>query len=605
MKKTVFAMLLVSFMAQAQEGIGPMEGTGGVMRDAERRALVPAVPHDNKSISELPVPKPSENLSKDVSEARIGAVENIIIYGSKEFAEREDVAGRLLAILNVEGERTMGEIQGAIAKVRQDLLEKGYYLVKLSLARKDTYNKESKTLGVQVDEGRFGDISLVFGEEDEEGRWFSREQLLKRFKKIKQGSTFDYNELKTALFDANSHPDLTIDTSIDVRKPIEGEGNDRRIARYADLNFTVREAFPIHMVWELNNYGMEEVEEWQTSLTVQYMNLTKHDDVLTISPSMSVGSELKSIAASYMLPHTWWHGGNTTLYAGYSTLDVDDVIPKLDLEGTGWFMGLQHSEYIYEDDMHLVAVSAGLLMRYLEDQYTVSGISLDKRSATIFPASLALSYTGKKKDAFGGRNFATIQGVLNLCTTGDSLDEIWTDAEDQYWLIRWQLARLQPLWGWDDPRTDQDLHQWMLFFKLEGQYTSESVIPLEKLSLGGYNTMRGYRTRGYLGDYGFYGTVELRTPILVDGFASLFGDRTNKTAIDRLQFLGFLDYGYLAYNNLSQGDDNENIYSTGFGARMAVTKYTQLKCDVAFPLKTTDWADDDDVEVYFSVQVQF
>ena len=154
--------------------------------------------------------------------------------------------------------------------------------------------------------------------------------------------------------------------------------------------------------------------------------------------------------------------------------------------------------------------------------------------------------------------------------------------------------------------TEQYLHQWTLFMKLEGQYTSDTLIPVEKLSLGGYNCLRGYRTRGYLGDYGVYGTFELRTPILVDTFASLFGDRTNKQAFDRLQFLGFLDWGYTAFNDLPSGyDDDEYLYSAGFGARLSVTKYTQLKCDVAFPLHDTDWADDDSVEVYFSLQVQF
>ena len=604
MKKLAFALVFVSLWAQAQDDIGPMAGTGGVMRDAERRALSTETPRDVPQVPEISVSKSLDDLSSgEQSGVMVGPVESVVVYGSRDFAEQEDIAGRLLAELG-EGDKTLDDITEAIRKVRQDLLEKGYYLVRLVLSRKDTYNSETKTLGVQVDEGRFGKINLMF-EDGENGSWFSREQVFGRFKDINEGETFDYKRLRSALFDANSHPDLTIDTAIDVRKPIEGEDNDRRIARYADLNLTVRESFPLHMVWELNNYGMEEVEEWQTSLTVQYMNLTKHDDVLTISPSMSVDGALKSIAASYMLPHTYWLGGNTTLYGGYSTLDVDNVVPQLSLEGTGWFFGLQHSEYLYDTDDHLLAVSAGILCRYMEDQYTAMKYKLDQRNATIMPISLAFSYTSKRPDFLGGRNFATVQGVYNIMHSGDALTDIWTGAEDKYWILRWQLARLQPLFGWYDPKTNLDLHQWMLFFKLEGQYTDDSLIPLEKLSLGGYNCMRGYRTRGYLGDYGFYGTVELRTPIMVDAISAFFGDRTDKTAIDRMQFLAFVDYGWLAYNNLSSGEDNESIYSAGFGARFSVTKYTQLKCDVAFPLKDTDWADDNSMEVYFSMQVQF
>jgi hemolysin activation/secretion protein len=221
------------------------------------------------------------------------------------------------------------------------------------------------------------------------------------------------------------------------------------------------------------------------------------------------------------------------------------------------------------------------------------------------PVSAALSYTGKKADRMGGRNFATLQGLINVASSGDNLEELWTGAEDNYWIMRCQLARLQPLFGWYDEKTGKDLHQWMLFLKLEGQYTTENLIPTEKLSLGGYNTIRGYHTRGYIGDYGVYGTAELRTPILVDGIASLFGDRTEKTPIDRLQGLCFLDYGWTAFNDLPSGyDDDEFLCSGGLGVRAAITKYSQFRCDVAFPFADA-YGDDDSVEIYVSVQVQF
>ena len=248
----------------------------------------------------------------------------------------------------------------------------------------------------------------------------------------------------------------------------------------------------------------------------------------------------------------------------------------------------------------------GVLWRYIEDQYTALGYELNERSASILPISLALSYTGKKADFLGGRNFATIQGVYNVMNSGDPLEELWTGSEEHYWIARWQLARLQPLFGWFDEKTEQDLHQWMLFLKFEGQYTSDTLIPVEKLALGGYNCLRGYRARGYLGDYGIYGTVELRTPILVDGISSIFGDRTDKTPIDRLQFLGFCDYGIANYNDLpSDYEDNEFLCSFGVGARLAVTKYSQLRCDLAFPIADGNNPDDEDYELYLGVQFQF
>ena len=593
--------------AFADEAIGPMAGAGGVLRDAERRALS-AVPKKDPGASPTITSEDRPKAASTASDGKkLGAIENVKFFGSTEFAEEHGLAEKVLAALGT-GEKTSDEVSEALRSVRQDLMKDGYYLLRITMLRGKAYDPETKTLSLLVEEGRFGKLTIQFEDEEEDGTWFSKKQIAGRFSSIKEGDAFYYATLRNALFEANSHPDITIDTSINVRKPmpIEGEGDNRRIVRYADLTLSVQESCPIHAVWEVNNYGMEEIDEWQTSLTAQYLNLTKHDDVLTISPAMSLGAEMFSLAGSYMLPHEYWRGGATTLYAGYSKLDVSDIVPRLDLEGSGYFFGLQHTEHLYDSDRHLLAISIGAMWRYIEDQYTALGYSLNDRGASILPLSLALSYTGKKADFLGGRNFATIQGVYNIMNGGDSLDTMWTGAEENYGILRCQLARLQPLFGWFDQKSGQDLHQWMLFLKLEGQYTSDTLIPVEKLSLGGHNCLRGYRTRGYLGDYGVYGTVEMRSPILVDTFASLFSDRTDKKPVDRLQFLAFCDYGITQYNDLPSGyEDNEFLASIGVGARFALTKYSQLRCDVAVPICDTDSGEDDDYEVYLGFQLQY
>lgn len=601
--------LVASFsmpVSAADDGIGQLAGVGGVARDAERRALTAAPTEEEPTTAAEAQANADSERNAENKGKLLGEVAAINITGSTEFATREHLGSMIIERLG-EGAKYTGEIADAIKAVRDELMKKGYYLLRINLARNNAYNRETKTLSLVVDEGRFGKLNIKFGENGEEdGYWFSRAQIVRRFKDIAEGDTFDYNRFRGILFDVNSHPDLTIDTAIDVRNPMEGEGEHRRITRYADINLTVNESCPIHLLWEINNYGMEELDRWQTSLTAQYLNLTHHDDVLTISPAMNFGAEMFSLAGSYLLPHHWWLGGNTTVYAGYSNLNVDNIISRLDLEGIGYFVGLQHSENLIWTDRHQLAISLGCMWRYIEDSYTALGYKLNERGASILPITLALSYTARKPDAWGGRNFATVQGVFNIMNSGDSLDSMWMGAEANYWLFRAQVARLQPLFGTLDEKTMRKLHQWMLFLKLEGQYTSDTLIPVEKLALGGYNCLRGYRTRSYLGDYGVYGTIELRTPILVDTFAALFGDRTDKNAIDRLQLLGFCDFGVTQYNELPSGfDDNGFLCSIGIGARFAVTKYMQLKCDLAFPLVDDDNGDDKDCEVYVSAQFQF
>lgn len=605
-RRAATALLLGAAMCvAAEEGLAPMSGAGGVFRDAERRALTPAPVREPSAVPKaLPPPKANAESADPAARRVIGPISKIRIHGSTAFAERERVAEGILAALG-DGDKTVGDVADAIAGVKKALLKKGFYLVRITVARVRTYDRATGELALVVDEGRFGELTLTFAGE-EEGTWFSREQILRRFEGVAEGDTFDYGKLRRALFDVNSHPDLTIDTKVDVRRPVEGEGAERHVARYADLTLDVRESMPFHFVWEANNYGLKDVNEWQTSLTAQYLNLTKHDDVLTITPAMSMGAELYSCAASYMLPHHWWLGGNTTVYGGWSRVDIDDIVPSLDLEGSGYFVGLQHSENLLNDDRRLLALSGGLLWRYIEDRYTVSSRRLNERGSDILPISLALSYTGKEADGLGGRNFATVEGVFNLMNGRDDLDKMWTGADANYWILRWQVARLQPLFGWWDSSRSESLHNWQLFSKVEGQYTGDTLIPTEKLMLGGYNCLRGYRTRGYVGDFGVYGTEEIRTPILVDTAASCFGDRTDKKAFDRLQLTAFCDWGWVVYNDLPSGyDDDEFLVSGGVGLRLAVTQHAQVRCDLAMPIVHGNNDEPRDAKAYLGAQMQF
>ena len=88
----------------AQEALGPMAGTGGVMRDAERRALAP-VP--TKDAGKVPPPQtggaaePQDASSQEL----LGVIETVRVFGSTEFAEREEVSSKILVALGEVGKR--------------------------------------------------------------------------------------------------------------------------------------------------------------------------------------------------------------------------------------------------------------------------------------------------------------------------------------------------------------------------------------------------------------------------------------------------------------------------------------------------------------------
>ena len=451
-----------------------------------------------------------------------------------------------------------------------------------------------------------------------EGRWHSKQQIEKRFKNVvKEGEPFDYEALLGVLQDVNGLPDLTLDTNIRVRETLEGLD----VVKNADIELTAREeGIPLHAKLEVNNYATENLDEWQGVLTLQYLNLTKRDDVLTISPSMTLNGDLWSLAGSYQIPHYWGNGGAFTLYGGYSALESEDVVPRLDLQGAGYFVGLVGSYKLIDNRKHIVSANAGLMWRYLEDQFKVDlgegrgSQKLQERNTSILPLSLSLSYAERNPLFWGGRNFATFTVMQNLAVSGDNdLSQLWVGAEDSFTVLRLQLARLQPLWGGVDINNNP-VRQWTLYARAEAQWSPEPLIPSEKLFIGGYSSVRGYTTKSVYGDTGVYGSIELRTPILLEPVSRMFRAAASDTAaLDRWQFFVFMDAAWVSQEDplpgsKDAGADSDTLLSVGLGLRIGLTSHTQFRIDYGYPLIDIDSDEGNESNsgaLYFSASMQF
>lgn len=113
-----------------------------------------------------------------------------------------------------------------------------------------------------------------------------------------------------------------------------------------------------------------------------------------------------------------------------------------------------------------------------------------------------------------------------------------------------------------------------LVVRAASQLTGNSLLPLEQLSIGGIDTVRGYRTNQRVGDSGVYGSVEVRLPIVRDSGG--FG---------LLQVTPFFDAGTI----WSNGDgENGTLVSTGLGLRWQLSNSLSARLDWGIPLVDVD-----------------
>ncbi|HUJ72295.1 MAG TPA: ShlB/FhaC/HecB family hemolysin secretion/activation protein [Verrucomicrobiae bacterium] len=101
----------------------------------------------------------------------------------------------------------------------------------------------------------------------------------------------------------------------------------------------------------------------------------------------------------------------------------------------------------------------------------------------------------------------------------------------------------------------------LIILRTDGQWTDEPLLPTEQFSVGGANSVRGYRENQIVRDCGFVSSVEGRVPIL-------FG----RGGVPVVQLAPFFDCGG-AWTLESKTPSPETIYSSGIGILVTPNKH--------------------------------
>jgi len=484
--------------------------------------------------------------------------------------------------LSRDGELVAQEsVLPAVMNLLSAVQDSGYYLAGLSRSVEPPVDG---VLTVHVDSGRVGDVTVVFqgAKEDvsvTDGRWYSGDQIRRRFSRSTPGKPFDYGALYDALSAVNESQDISVNTDVRVRQE---QGEDGSVSRVADMTLDVQESMPIHATVEVGNDGSEQSGNWWVGASLRHQNLTRNDDVLSVEAQTAVrDAEMYAFSGSYLLPHHWGGGGTFGIYGGYSKLDINDLIPGIGVSGIGKYAGARISQRLVETRHHRIELAAGQTFRWTDESLDYGGVVADKREAMVAPYYAQLSWQQKALDGLGGRTFAMVEVSQNfgdwLGTSGE-LDSLRVFADADYTIGCAQVARLQALGG---AETALD-SQWTLFARATGQISDGPLIAMEQSGLGGASTVRGYAERELLGDNAAFGSIEVRTPVF-----RVFDDLR-----DRLQLVLFTDAGWASLRKKQPGEaENDFLLSAGLGVRYAVWQNALLRLDWGFPIEKTHESD--------------
>jgi len=143
---------------------------------------------------------------------------------------------------------------------------------------------------------------------------------------------------------------------------------------------------------------------------------------------------------------------------------------------------------------------------------------------------------------------------------------------------------------------------WQLNLRGDVQLTPDPLLAIERIAIGGGDTVRGYRENQLVLDNGWVASAEVRIPI-----GSLRVPYIS-TGIDdgALQFVPFVDAGG-GYNIDAPEPEDDFLLSIGGGLRWQINPATNLRFDVGVPLRDVPDPSDDDLQdlgIHFEISTR-
>ncbi|HEY9600228.1 MAG TPA: ShlB/FhaC/HecB family hemolysin secretion/activation protein [Allocoleopsis sp.] len=344
------------------------------------------------------------------------------------------------------------------------------------------------------------------------------------------------------------------------------------------LRVRLKEAPAFHAAIAVENNQSPSIGSIQGSVEVSHDNVLGFGDRLSAQYGRTEGLNLYDI--NYTIPV---NAGNGTLSFRYN--NGDSRIIEQDFRDVGIRSDTQTYSLGFRQPITRTPTSEFAFL-----------LSLDlRRSQTYILDNIPFSFTegpenGKSKVTVirfsqdwvnrGTRRVlaARSQFSLGIDAFDATVNNTGTDGRFFSWLGQFQWV--QQL----SPRN-------LLVARIDAQLTPDSLLSLERFSMGGVDTVRGYRQNQLVSDNGILGSVEVRVPLTFDPRV--------------LQLAPFFEIG-TAWNNRDINPDPATIASLGLGLRWLITPDLSLRLDYGIPLISVGERGNSLQEngLYFSVRYQ-
>ena len=440
-------------------------------------------------------------------------------------------------------DRDFGSVQRALEALEAGYHDRGYNVVQVVLPEQELNHGVVK---LQVVETKIGKVKVAGNKHHTDAN------ILHSLPSLKIGQTPNIADVSENLKLANENPSKK--TTLQLQS---GDEDDQ-----VNALLQVTDEAPWLASLSVDNTGTGPTG--RNHVTAQYQNadIGGVDHVLSLqyTTTSEDPGQVHVYGVGYHIP-LYTLGDSVDLYANYSNVNSGMVtagVFDLAISGKGTVFGGRYNHNFTKKGDYNSKLIFGLDYKAFQNNVSYLGTPIGN-DVTVHPASV--TYAGDWSPAGNVFNYY-LSGLRNIPggNNGSSADfaVARSGASDSYDVLRYGAS-----WMHMFPA------DWQLRLALNGQYTSDALIPGEQFGVGGATSVRGFLEREVSDDVGRYTNAEFYTPNLCKGDA-------------QCRVLAFWDTGYVSHNDALPGELlNQSIASAGLGLRLSVDRYLQLMTDYA------------------------
>ncbi len=320
------------------------------------------------------------------------------------------------------------------------------------------------------------------------------------------------------------------------------------------LKLSIQEKSPFYSQFFINNYHSPNIGAEYLGFTTSHKNITQHLDTLTTTFGVSEG--LRDVSLYYQYPLAFDSLYISTYWSGAYSSIINDDFKDLDIQSQALTAQI-NLDYLYYKTLNtkahfMMGIQYQQNKNFLLDRpFSFSvGVEEGVSKSTL----LQLQHQWQQKNS---QRSLALHTTLNI-----GLDWFDANVNDPHADTHFSNFITQAQWL-------QNLPWQALQFDmtLQLQVSNDTLLPGNKISIGGVQTVRGYRENSFIGDNGIVSSMMLHYSLPY-----------------HLQLSPFFDYAKV-WDKRNVEATNKDLYSIGINIHWTINNAFSINIDLAKQLR--------------------